>query len=82
MLSNKIKIERENVILSIDSEELSKYEQQGFNKLGEKNKKSSPNSILKENKQLKEKVKELEENVNKMKEENKQLKGQATESKK
>lgn len=82
MMSNKIKIERENVILSIDSEELSKYEQQGFNKLGEKNKKISPNSILKENKQLKEKVKELEENVNKMKEENEKLKGKIAESKK
>lgn len=81
-MPSKIRVERDNVILSINSEEVSKYEQQGFYKLGEKNKKSSPNSILKENAQLKKKIKEFEERVNKIKEEKEELKKQIEETKK
>lgn len=42
-MANKIKIEKDNVILSIEEEELAQYEARGYNKVGASKKIDSKN---------------------------------------
>ncbi len=46
-MANKIKIEKDNVILSIEEEELAQYESRGYNKVGS-TKKVDPKKLQKE----------------------------------
>ena len=64
---SKIRIEKDNVILSIDEEELGQYEARGYNKLGATKKVAS---------------KDLEKEVSKLKKANEELTKKATETEK
>lgn len=65
----KIKIEKDNAILSIEEEELSQYEARGFSKLGATKKVASKDlekelkKIAKVNEELTAKIAELEKKV-------------------
>lgn len=65
-MANKIKIEKDNVILSIEEEELAQYEARGYNKVGASKKIDSKNlqkeidKLAKANEELTKKVTELE----------------------
>lgn len=65
-MSKKIKIEKDNVILSIDEEDLAQYEARGYNKLGATGKVASKDlkkelaKLKKANEELNKKVAETE----------------------
>lgn len=67
-----IKVEKDNVLLSIDEEDLGQYEARGYSKVGA-TKKVAPAELEKENKQLSKKNNDLTAEVDKLKEEKEKL---------
>ena len=66
---SKIKIEKDNVILSINEEDLAQYEARGYNKVGATKKVASKDleneksELLKSNEELNKKIAELEKKI-------------------
>ena len=66
---SKIKIEKDNVILSIDEEELAQYKARGYDKVGATKKVASKDleneksELLKSNEELNKKIAELEKKI-------------------
>lgn len=69
----KIKIEKDNAILSIEEEELSQYENRGYSKLGATTKKVAPKDLEKELKKITKAKEELTEKLTKVEEEKTEL---------
>ncbi|CDE11066.1 unknown [Clostridium sp. CAG:354] len=84
-MANKIKIEKDNVILSIEEEELAQYEARGYNKVGASKKIDSKNlqkeidKLAKANEELKKKVAETEKQNEELAKANEELTKKVTE---
>lgn len=78
-MSNMVKIEKGNVVLSISEEELSKYESRGYCKLGATKKVASKDlqkevdKLIKANEKLKASEEELKKSQEKLVKENEEL---------
>ena len=72
-----IKIEKDNVILSIDDTEYSQYKARGYRKLGEPEK-VAPDVLEKENKSLKANNEKLKAEIETLKANNEELKAEIT----
>ncbi len=81
----KIKIEKDNVILSIDEEDLAQYEARGYNKVGatgkvvSKNLQKEVDKLAKANEELKKKVAETEKQNEELAKANEELTKKVTE---